>query len=92
MPEPSYGYVYLCKVAVSSLLCDETAGWSREADDPVWELEFWHVSRVPPHFRFCGKLQDQLGLLRGGDKVGHIGVHWIETIEHVHGIVVRGGG
>ena len=70
----------------------ETAGRSRESDDSVWWLEFWHVSRVPPHFRFCGEPQDQFDLVRGGDKVEHIGVHWIETVEHVHGIVVRGGG
>ena len=73
------------------LVCDETASWARETHDPVWGLEFGHVSRVPPHFRFCGEPQDQLGLVRGGDKVGHIGGYWIETIEHVHGIVVQGG-
>ena len=87
-----------CILIFVELLCpacclvrEETAGWAREADDPVWWLEFGHVPRVPPHFMFCGEPQEQLGLVRGCDKVGHIGVHWIETIEHVHGIVVQGG-
>ena len=59
------------------LVREETAGWAREADDPVWGLDFGHVPRVPPHFRFCGEPQDELGLVRGCDKVGHISVHWI---------------
>ena len=51
------------------LVCDETAGWARESDDSVWGLEFGHCTRVPPRFRFCGEPQDQLGLIRGCDKV-----------------------
>ena len=74
------------------LVREETAGWAHEADDPVWGLDFGHIPRVPPHFRFCGEPQDELGLVRGCDKVGHISVHGIETIENVHGIVVQGGG
>ena len=47
----------------------ETVGRSRESNDSVWWLEFWHVSRVPSHFRFGGEPQDLFGLVRGSYKV-----------------------
>ena len=80
----------LCPVC--SLVCDKTVGWSCKSDGSVWGLEFWHVSRVPPHFRFGSEPQDQFGLIRGGYKVGYIDVRGVETVEDVHGIVVQRGG
>ena len=59
---------------------DKTVGWFRESDGSVWGLEFCHVSRVPPHLRFGDKPQDEFGLVRGGYKVGYIGIHGIDTI------------
>ena len=32
---------------------------------------------IPTHFRFCCQSKNDLGLVRDGREVGHVGVNWV---------------